>query len=177
MANHKILAPFIRYYEGGFVNDKDDPGGATNKGVTLTTFRSVFGKNKTVNDLKNISTSQWDIIFKKYFWDKCKADQISNQSIANMFVDFAWHSGLGNAVPIMQKVAGLQKQDGIVGVITLNAINTYPNQKVLFESLKKARMDFLKGRKTWWKYGKGWTNRVNATEYGSLTYGGKTYKC
>lgn len=177
MANHKILAPFIRYYEGGFVNDKDDPGGATNKGVTLTTFRSVFGKNKTVNDLKNITTAQWDIIFKKYFWDKCKADQISNQSIANMFVDFAWHSGLGNAVPIMQKVAGLNKPDGIVGNITLNAINTYPNQKALFESLKKARMDFLKGRKTWWKYGKGWTNRVSAMEYGSLSYGGKTYNC
>lgn len=177
MANHKILAPFIRYYEGGFVNDKDDPGGATNKGVTLATFRTIFGKNKTVNDLKNITSSQWDIIFKKYYWDKCKADQIGNQSIANMFVDFAWHSGLGNAVPIMQKVAGLNKPDGIVGNITLTAINTHPNQKALFESLKKARMDFLKGRKTWWKYGKGWTSRVNAMECGSLSYGGKTYKC
>ena len=177
MANHKILAPFIRYYEGGFVNDKDDPGGATNKGVTLATFRSIFGKNKTVSDLKNITGSQWDIIFKKYYWDKCKADRISNQSIANMFVDFAWHSGLGNAVPIMQKVAGLHNPDGIVGDITLTAINAYPNQKALFESLKKARMDFLKGRKMWWKYGKGWTNRVSAIEYGSLYYGGMTYKC
>lgn len=159
------------------MNDKDDPGGATNKGVTLATFRSIFGKNKTVSDLKNITGSQWDIIFKKYYWDKCKADQINNQSIANMFVDFAWHSGLGNAVPIMQKVAGLHKPDGIVGNITLTAINTHPNQSALFESLKKARMDFLRGRKTWWKYGNGWTNRVNAMEYGSLAYGCKTYKC
>ena len=174
MANHKILAPFIRYYEGGFVNDKDDPGGATNKGVTLTTFRQVFGKNKTVTDLRNITGDQWNTIFKKYYWDKCKADRISNQSIADMFVDFAWHSGLGNAVPIMQKVAGLHNQDGIVGDITLTAINTYPNQKALFESLKKARMDFLKGRKMWWKYGKGWTNRVSAIGYGSLAYNGKT---
>lgn len=176
MANYKTLAPFIRYYEGGFVNDKDDPGGATNKGVTLTTFRSIFGKNRTINDLKNITTAQWDITFKKYFWDKCKADTINNQSIANMLVDFAWHSGLGNAVPIMQKVVGFNKQDGIVGNMTITAINTYPNQKALFESLKKARMDFLKRRKMWWKFGKGWSNRVNAIEYGSLSYGGKTYK-
>lgn len=176
MANYKVLTPFVRYYEGGFVNDKDDPGGATNKGVTLATFRMIFGKNKAVGDLRNITTAQWDIIFKKYFWDKCKADTINNQSIANMFVDFAWHSGLGNAAPIMQKVVGFNRQDGIVGNMTITAINTYPNQKALFENLKKARMDFLKGRKTWWKFGKGWTKRVNAIGYGSLYYGGKTYK-
>lgn len=176
MANYKTLAPFIRFYEGGFANDKDDPGGATNKGVTLTTFRMIFGKSKTIVDLRNITTAQWDIVFKKHFWDKCKADTINSQSIANMLVDFAWHSGLGNAVPIMQKVVGFNKQDGIVGNMTITAINTYPNQKALFEALRKARMDFLKGRKTWWKFGKGWSNRVNAIEYGSLTYGSKTYK-
>lgn len=177
MANHKILAPFIRFYEGGFVNDKDDPGGATNRGVTLATFRGVFGKRKTASDLKNMTAAQWDIIFKKYFWDKCKADTINDQSVANMLVDFAWHSGIGNAVPIMQKVVGLHRQDGIVGDITLTAINSYPNQKALFENLKKARMGFLRGRKTWWKYGKGWTKRVSGIEYGSITYGGTAHKC
>ena len=52
MANSKILEPFILKWEGGFVNDKDDLGGATNMGVTLATYRSVFGSKKTVNDLK-----------------------------------------------------------------------------------------------------------------------------
>ena len=47
MANHKILEPFILRWEGGFVNDKDDLGGATNMGVTLATYRSVFGSKKT----------------------------------------------------------------------------------------------------------------------------------
>ena len=28
MANHKILEPFILRWEGGFVNDKNDLGGA-----------------------------------------------------------------------------------------------------------------------------------------------------
>ena len=32
MANSKILEPFILKWEGGFVNDKDDLGGATNMG-------------------------------------------------------------------------------------------------------------------------------------------------
>lgn len=177
MANHKILAPFIRYYEGGFVNDKDDPGGATNKGVTLATFRSVFGKNKTVNDLKKISASQWNTVFKKYYWDKCMADQIDNQSIANMLVDFAWHSGVANAVRKIQWVVGAD-QDGIMGAKTLAAINDYRKGPLrLFDSLKQERMHYLVGCKSWWKYGKGWTSRVNALGYGKLTYDNKTIRC
>ena len=46
---------FILSWEGGFVNDPRDSGGATNKGVTLSTFQTVFGKDKTVKDLKNIN--------------------------------------------------------------------------------------------------------------------------
>lgn len=41
MANANILLPFILRWEGGFVNDPTDRGGATNKGVTITTWRQV----------------------------------------------------------------------------------------------------------------------------------------
>ena len=173
MADHKILAPFIRYYEGGFVNDKDDPGGATNKGVTLATFRQVFGKKKTVADLRNITDDQWNTIFKKYYWDKCKADLIKDQSVANMLVDFAWHSGVGNASTFIQRIVGATA-DGIIGNATIAAINKYSNQQSLFSQLKLQRKNFLKGLKTWWKYGNGWTRRVDAIGYGSLAYNGKT---
>ena len=35
MADVRKLAPFILKWEGGFVNDPDDLGGATNMGVTI----------------------------------------------------------------------------------------------------------------------------------------------
>ena len=41
MADVMKLAPFILSFEGGFVNDPDDRGGATNKGVTIATWRKV----------------------------------------------------------------------------------------------------------------------------------------
>ncbi len=41
MADVKILAPFILKWEGGFVDDPVDRGGATNKGVTIATWRQV----------------------------------------------------------------------------------------------------------------------------------------
>ena len=177
MANHKILAPFILSHEGEFSNDKNDPGGATMKGVTLATFRSIYGQGKTVNDLKKITTEQWNNIFKKYYWDKCKADLIDNQSVANMLVDFAWHSGVGTAVSIIQKIVGVAA-DGIMGRVTIGAINNFWRCNVsVFDSLKAARMRYLKGRKNWNAFKNGWTTRVESIKYGSLTYSGKTIKC
>ena len=38
MADVRKLAPFILKWEGGFVNDPDDLGGATNMGVTIGTY-------------------------------------------------------------------------------------------------------------------------------------------
>ena len=38
MAKVELLAPYIRKWEGGFVNDPADSGGATNMGVTIGTF-------------------------------------------------------------------------------------------------------------------------------------------
>ena len=85
MADVNKLAPFILQWEGGFVNDPDDLGGATNKGITLSTYES-FCRRKgypkpTVERLKNISQTDWIEILKTMYWDKWKADQIMNQSV------------------------------------------------------------------------------------------------
>ena len=87
------LKSFILSWEGGFVNDLRDPGGATNKGITIATFKSVFGKDKTINDLKKITADQWQTIFKKYYWDRYKADQIKDDYVAFLLVDWLWGSG------------------------------------------------------------------------------------
>jgi len=58
MAEFGIYAPLLRKLEGGFVNDPQDAGGATNAGVTLNTFRAYYGQDRTIEDLKNISNTQ-----------------------------------------------------------------------------------------------------------------------
>lgn len=56
MANSSKLVPFILQWEGGFVNDPDDLGGATNKGITIGAFTEYRRKKglsaPTVKDLK-----------------------------------------------------------------------------------------------------------------------------
>lgn len=62
--------------EGGWSNHKDDPGGATMKGVTLITYRRFFGSSKTKEDLRQISHNQLAHIYKTGYWDSCKCDDL-----------------------------------------------------------------------------------------------------
>lgn len=179
MADAKVLKPFVLSFEGGYCNNRSDRGGATNKGVTIATFRSVFGKDKTIEDLKNITDEQWEYIFKKYYWDACKADLINDQSVANMLVDFAYNSGVARVSRFIQKIVGVTA-DGLVGSKTINAINSYPRgQRQLFATLRQRRINYLNGvviaNPTQKKFYNGWMNRVNAIGYGTLAYKGKVH--
>lgn len=141
MANAKLLQPFILRWEGGFVNDPLDRGGATNKGITIGTFRQFYGKDATVEQLKNITDEQWLHIFKSGYWNPWKADEIVNQSIANIVVDWAWASGPGTSIKQVQGVLGVAA-DGIVGPKTLATINS-ADQRTLFADIHAARLKFV----------------------------------
>ena len=172
MAKAKILRPFILSWEGGYANVPGDKGGPTNKGVTIATFQKIFGKDKTVEDLKKMTDDQWLLVFKKYYWDRWKADEINSQSIANLLVDWVWGSGY-YGIKIPQKILGVTV-DGIVGKQTLGAINSYPNEKELFNKLWQERYDYFhriaKGSNK--KFLKGWSNRLNGIKYGKLICNG-----
>ena len=163
MAKYDKLIPTVLKFEGGFANHPSDPGGATNSGVTLSTFRNVYGKDKTVQDLKNMTNEQWEHIFKTRFWDRWKADDIDNQAIANLLVDWLWASGV-YGIKYPKEVLGV-KTDGIVGLKTLAAINYYPNKKELFEKLwnrrKKHFEDIVRNRPQSKVFLKGWLRRLS----------------
>ena len=172
MAKSEILKPFILSWEGGFANIPGDRGGATNKGVTIATYRSVFGKERTVDDLKSITDGEWLHIFNMLFWNRWKADQIQSQAIANLLVDWVWSSG-NYGIKIPQRVLGVGI-DGIVGPKTIAAINGYPNQNELFEKLWHEREDFFKRIATGAqkKFLRGWLNRLNGIRYECLVCNG-----
>lgn len=146
MADINVLLPFILKWEGGFVNDPADAGGATNKGVTIGTWRQV-GYDKDgdgdidVQDLKLLSNNDVrDRVLKPHYWNRWKADNIQSQKIANILVDWVWGSGK-HGIVIPQRLLGV-KDDGIVGEKTLSAVN-FADPDQLFDAIYKARVDFL----------------------------------
>lgn len=170
MADVMKLVPFILKWEGGFVDDPDDLGGATNRGVTIGTYATYCKKKgypaPTVERLKNLSEKDWAEILKTLYWDRWKADNIKSQSVANILVDWVWASGV-NGIKIPQQVLGVTV-DGIVGAKTLAALNAR-NPKELFEEIKEARVQFIEDicrkRPANNKFKKGWLNRINSLQY------------
>ena len=154
MANVYKLAPFILKWEGGFVNDPNDLGGATNMGVTIGTWKSC-GYDKDgdgdidVDDLHLLTRE--DVVkrvLKPHYWDRWKADEIKSQS---------------HGIKIPQRLLGVSV-DGIVGPKTLAAVNAR-NPRELFDMIKIARFDFIedicKKRPANNKFKRGWMNRIN----------------
>ena len=172
MANVNKLVPFILKWEGGFVNDPVDLGGATNMGVTIATWRQV-GYDKDgdgdidVDDLKLLTKEDVvNRVLKPHYWDRWRADEIKSQSVANILVDWVWSSG-AYGIKIPQRILGVV-DDGIVGVKTLTALNSR-NPEEVFKAIKAARVNFIedicRSRPLNKKFQRGWLNRLNDIKY------------
>jgi len=143
MANFNLYFPTLLKHEGGFVNHPSDPGGATNKGITLAVFRQ-HGKDYNndgkidVADLRLLTDNDAKAIYKKLYWDAIRADQINNQQIAEILFDFAVNSGVRRAAQLVQKLVNVAT-DGAIGPITVAAINA-ANQTQLYNNIIKWRL-------------------------------------
>lgn len=189
MANVEKLVPFIIQFEAGidpagltgaqlfekarktgYANDPDDLGGATMVGVTIATYTEYCRRKgyprPTVERLRSMTYDQWLDILKTMFWDQWKADEIANQSVAEILVDWVWASGK-YGITIPQKVLGVTV-DGVVGPKTLAAVNAQ-NQAQLFARIvaeRKAYIDRIcASRPVNNKYKRGWLRRLNALTF------------
>lgn len=122
MADFMIYAPLLHDLEKGVSDRKNDRGGFTVDGVTLTTFRQFYGQDKTRDDLLRMTADQWRHIMKTGYWDVCRADQIENQALAELIVDWCVNSGTAR-IKNVQTILEV-RPDGCVGPITLNALNS-----------------------------------------------------
>lgn len=155
---------FNRARRSGYAKLKGDSGGHTMIGVTLATYADYCRKHRlpapTVEALKAIPYAHWLDICKSMFWDRCQADRITSQSVAEMFVDWVW---LGGPAKI-KRVQRLLKvtADGVVGEKTLKAINAM-NPLLLFGMIRANRIAWAnangKGSKA--RFRQGWINRAN----------------
>ena len=160
------LINHIRKWEGEWANDPDDTGGCTKWGITIGCFREYYGRYMECADLKLLTENQWLNIFYKKFYNKIRAGEIQNDSVCMMVLDMCWMSGVRTAIRKIQRCLHLV-DDGIVGPITLNALNTNPKQ--VFEDLKYMREcwyeSIVMNQPKKKKFLRGWKNRLNDIKY------------
>lgn len=156
--NFERSLALVLIHEGGYVDHPKDPGGATNKGITIATYRRYVNKSGTKDDLKRISDAEVARIYKKHYWDKVCGDDLPDGLDYAVF-DFAVNSGTGRAPKYLQRVLGVP-QDGVIGPATLKAARS-ANIEFAIDRLCDDRMAFLRGLGTWGTFGRGWTRRVD----------------
>lgn len=173
MASFDAFFPTLLKHEGGFVNDPVDPGGATNKGVTMKTFQSYakqyLGIEPTLENLKALTDAQAANIYKPLYWDEVRGDEIELQELANIVFDFQVNAG-GSASKLLQSVindlgaAPPLKVDGDIGPGTMSALKSL-DQKEVYRRYKQGRIDYYEDlvakRPALGKFLKGWLIRVN----------------
>ncbi len=95
--------------EGGYVNDPDDPGGATKYGVTIGTMRRLgldINNDGRINtrDVRALSRAQAAEIFKKQYFEAPNIGMLPaplQPSVYDMYVNAGSH-----AVKILQRLLG-----------------------------------------------------------------------
>jgi lysozyme family protein len=157
-ANFDASLALVLVHEGGYVNDPQDPGGATNRGVTQGTYDLWrVDKGLAVRSVKLITPAELMAIYKNRYWDKVGGDQLPSGLDYCLF-DFAVNSGPKRAVTYLQRILGVT-DDGKIGPMTLDAAEHVP-AKDLIEGVCNLRLAFLKKLPTFARFGKGWSRRV-----------------
>ncbi|MGJ8595570.1 holin-associated N-acetylmuramidase [Sulfitobacter sp.] len=107
MQTVRQIAEDIVSREGGYVNDPDDPGGATNYGVTIQTMRRLgldLDRDGTVTtaDVRRLTRVQAVEIFVEHYFNRPLIGELPQSLQATVF-DMFVNAG-GNAVKILQRL-------------------------------------------------------------------------
>ena len=124
--------------EGGFVNDPDDKGGATNFGVTQSSYSAYLGSKASVEDVRNMTREEAKECYKQDFWNPAKVDRLP-ENLRHIYFDMVVNMGRKNAGKIIQQAVNTKKNqtllevDGIVGSGTLSHVTSLTLKDVLVE--------------------------------------------
>lgn len=117
--------------EGGESNHKHDKGGFSKYGISSRAYPHL--------NIETLTIEQAEEVYKKDYWNVLKGDRIYSQMVANYLMDIAVNMGVVRAIKMIQEVIGVKK-DGIVGIITIGAINVHDENVIISElALKRIR--------------------------------------
>jgi lysozyme family protein len=150
--------------EGGFVNHPDDPGGATNMGITIGTLRAWRDAPVTIDDVRNLTKSEARAIYKDRYWDGI-ADEW-RPGVDMVVFDAAVHAGPRSAIGFLQGSIGAVV-DGIVGPETRWKASQKDPIDIITDFVD-LRLAHLRALKHWPTFGRGWTNRLNAVSEAAI---------
>lgn len=129
---------FVLRWEGGYSDHPDDPGGATNYGITQATY-DVWRRSNGLptRPVREISMDEVRAIYRTRYWEPIRGDELP-PPLALATFDLAVNSGVGLARKALREAGGDWRR------------------------LIAWRIEFLTSLPHWATFGKGWMRRVGA---------------
>lgn len=168
----KCLSLLLKH-EGGWVDHPEDPGGATNKGITKKTYESFLGREVQASELKNISKKDVEKIYKTLYWNKIAGDELP-AGIDYIVFDLCVNGGPRRAIRTLQKALNNTVNwelavDGVLGPKTHSALShPFIDHNKIIDRLTREKGKFYRKLKTFNAFGRGWWRRNDEVHTAAL---------
>lgn len=188
MTNFEIANKFTSKWERGYVNHKNDPGGATYNGVSLRFIKQtgidingdgVINIDDILTLYKNQDQKKVDEIFFKAFWRDAKLDNfVTCLPVQVVVYDCNVNTGRGQSAKFLQRAINILGRnsisvDGVIGPQTMTAFfaivdngqcdqlaHVALNERITFHKTLASKSPYSDGR-DYRPFLKGWLNRCN----------------
>lgn len=181
-ADFDLAFEVLMEHEGGYVDDKDDPGGATKYGISLRWLQSLGDMDGDgwldgdldrdgdvdANDIRMLTPETAKEKYFNQFWNRYRYDAIKDQKLATKVLCLSVHAGPRRGHLVLQKALQYHTPivvDGIIGPMTRAAANMVEPTRAVCEfrhetaAFYRSLVDKKPGM---WKYANGWMNRAYA---------------
>lgn len=185
MADFEPALAIVLEHEGGFSDHKNDPGGATNFGVSLRFLQSAgdidadldgyldgdLDKDGDIDadDIRKMTRQEAGEVYEINFWSRYGYDLFDSQAVANIMLSLSVNVGPGRAHRLLQEAIQTNKDgqaikiDGILGPNTRREANRLPESWLTTE-LKHQAANFYRSlaatKPPLAMFLRGWLNRA-----------------
>lgn len=153
---------FMIQNEGGYVNHPNDPGGATNYGVSLRTLKALGDEDFDLDedgdidadDIRAMSLADAKAFYHRYFWDNVRYtdrngrecyvyESMYDEEVAIKIFDMSVNMGHKQAVKIVQRTINLDissvyhlSADGVIGEKTMTLLQQEDDTETFLRRLQ-----------------------------------------
>lgn len=136
-------------HEGGYVDNRADPGGVTKFGISKRQYPS--------EDIANMTLERAKEIYARDYWGPAGCDGLPDAAKLQVF-DTAVNSGVKTAIRLMQKAVG-STADGVLGPLTLQAVQSMPAPRFVAR-FNAQRLAYMTSLSNWPSFSRGWVLRI-----------------
>lgn len=150
--------------EGKYSDDENDPGnwtgGVVNQGELRGTMYGISAKAYPKIDIKSLTLSTAQALYRRDYWDKVKGDLLPNVVSVAVFKE-AVNLGVEGAIKALQRSLKVDP-DGDLGQVTVGIAANHPPLLTVKGFLTECAFEYTQ-MANWPKYGKGWLARIIQT--------------